>query len=249
MARLRMTRTVEENAKQQIGKNGLRRVHPAQWVYGIERWLSGDRRLPRRLAARALREVLLRTDPIVRRRVHKVELLLPYTHELPSMVERHRFYDTVPTTLARFLADRRSTKLLIVDVGANVGDTTVQIAAELGNCATFICIEADPNYVPLLRANTVDLDVEIIAAIAGSVAGNQDVNFSRGGGTSSIIAEGNLRLPTVTIDRVLDGRSADLIKIDVDGYELEVLKGTSNTLHSTPRPFLFIEFSPFHLRE
>ena len=67
------------------------------------------------------------TDPVVRRTVHGVDLDMPLSHDLPRYTGQYPYYDTVLPSLAKFLltsqTERR--KLILVDVGANVGDTVL----------------------------------------------------------------------------------------------------------------------------
>ena len=66
-----------------------------------------------------------------------------------------------------------------------------------------------------------------------------------GAGTSSISA-GDIAHKVVSLDDLLAEFSVDLIKIDTDGYEVDVLRGAQQTLNRNDAP-CFVEFSPWHL--
>ena len=51
-----------------------------------------------------------------------------------------------------------------------------------------------------------------------------------------------IRVPVVTLDAVLDGRRVHGIKLDVEGFELEALRGAEGTLRRW-RPWLGVEFN------
>ena len=90
------------------------------------------------------------------KKIHGVEILLPPSHSLPSIVANAPRYDTVLPEFLQFLRDEQETTLMVVDVGANVGDTAALAAAKLGAAnVRFICSEADEQYLPFLKANTI----------------------------------------------------------------------------------------------
>ena len=103
-------------------------------------------RLSRRLVHSVVRHIIPHYDPIVNRQVHGTELRLHLSHSLPRLVESRPFYDTALPSFAKFVLGQKQPpeKLMVVDVGANIGDTTKLIAAATGsNRARFICVEAD----------------------------------------------------------------------------------------------------------
>jgi FkbM family methyltransferase len=188
-------------------------------------------------------------DPAVRKVVHGVELLLPLSHDLPRYVEQYPYYDTVLPNLAKFLLEDEAShrKMFFVDVGANVGDTTRLISAMIGReNVTFICIEADEIYLPLLWRNTEGLSVALHHIIAASRTEDLNAAFARDyRGTSSIV-KGMERRRAMALDDLIAGEATDIIKIDTDGYEAEVLRGLRLTLERAD-PLLFLVYSPRHL--
>ena len=52
---------------------------------------------------------------------------------------------------------------------------------------------------------------------------------------------------TETLDSVLGDASVDFIKIDVQGWELEVLKGMTGVFNNNPELTICFEFGPFAL--
>ena len=125
---------------------------------------------------------------------------------------------------------------LFVDVGANVGSYTVLAAAVCG--ARAIAVEPDPGSLTALkrnlRANAIEARVECVEAAAGASVGV--VRFTSGRDTMNHVAaavDGPAReVALTTLDALVAGRRPALIKIDVEGYEAEVLAGASATLAS-----------------
>ena len=111
----------------------------------------------------------------------------------------------------------------ILDIGAWVGTWSMAMNPYCGRVVAF---EPDPLHYSCLVQNVSD-DVETHQLAVGSDSKNislSDDNFTQ---AKRIIGNGDI--PMVTVDSLkLDG--VDIIKIDVEGYEMEVLKGAENTL-------------------
>lgn len=135
---------------------------------------------------------------------------------------------------------------VVVDIGANVGYFTRAIAIEHPN-AKIIAIEPVPVVVNVLRQNLEDLKdrVTILPIALGSkdevVRMDVDLELLAESRVSDKSAQGT-RVDQRRLDDALkDLNSAiDLIKIDVEGYECEVLRGASETLARTR--FVLMEY-------
>ena len=112
---------------------------------------------------------------------------------------------------------------LFVDVGANVGSYTIW-AADLG--AEVIALEPAEDTFALLLEN-IDLNgyqVKAIQAAAGATCGS--VRFTNGLDTvNRVAADGDTEATMVTVDSVIGDRTVAGMKIDVEGFEIEVLRG------------------------
>lgn len=142
------------------------------------------------------------------------------------------------------------------DIGANFGLYTVLGAHRLKNSGTILAIEPDPRNYIRLRINLLlnrFWHVRILrVALADSEA--QDVDFtacSQGAYSSLKVAEvpgslKHIRVRQITLDSLaasLDWPKVDLLKMDVEGAELLVLKGGASFFGKHPRPVLMCEFS------
>ena len=137
-----------------------------------------------------------------------------------------------------------------VDVGANVGFITVRAARRLGNRGRVVAIEAHPVRFEYLQRNirlNQLTNVRAIPCALGAAEGTArlyDVDPTLGprprDATMLRPTGGHaFQVPVRTLDTVLAelGGPADvrLVKIDVEGYEAQVLKGMPRTLEQLPR--------------
>lgn len=142
---------------------------------------------------------------------------------------------------------------VVVDVGANIGYNTVYAALRVGPRGRVIAIEPAPDNVAVLRENleTNQLaNVVVHASAAGSARGTRDL-FLRGdvSAVNSLFPEsvyasvtGVQPVPVVPVDDLVD-MPPDLVKIDVEGAELEVLGGMRRLLRA-PSIRLVVEWHP-----
>jgi FkbM family methyltransferase len=141
----------------------------------------------------------------------------------------------------------------VVDVGANVGWNAIRAARLAGPRGRVVAVEPTPDTLEVLRRNVAasglgNVVVEPVAA--GRAAGERDF-FVRGGvsAVNSLYPESRyarvtdvLRVPVVRLDELVEGPAA-VVKIDVEGAELDVLEGAPRLLAS-PGMVLIVEWDP-----
>lgn len=128
-----------------------------------------------------------------------------------------------------------------IDVGAHIGWFTTIASRCVGESGQVIAVEPYPQNANGLRAN-IELNkcenVLVIDAALGSREGK--LTLSKGSSSGGVTAlewttrRGLIEVPMSTLDRLAaEIDSVALIKIDVEGWEADVLKGASNTLSRT----------------
>ena len=122
----------------------------------------------------------------------------------------------------------------ILDIGAWVGTWSVAMNKYCGRVLAF---EPDPVHFECLTKNVPE-EIETHQLAVGNeqkmICLSED-NFTH---SKRVIGEGTI--PMVTVDS-LGINDIDVIKIDVEGYEMEVLKGATKTLENTQ--YLMIELN------
>lgn len=158
-------------------------------------------------------------------------------------IRNGQFYEQEELSLIREHLKQGAT---FVDVGANVGNHSLYVAAFL-NPARIIPFEPNPPAYKLLLANVVmngfsDLfDLSHIGlGLSDSKAGGfvmtpRDQNLGK-----AAMTPGNGSIETITGDSVLSIEKPDFIKIDVEGMEMQVLNGLEKTIDRTA-PMMLIE--------
>jgi FkbM family methyltransferase len=122
----------------------------------------------------------------------------------------------------------------VLDIGAWVGTWTMKINSF---CGRVIAFEPDPLHYECLVKNVPD-NVETHQLAVGNE--EKMISLSDDDFTQAKRVLGDGTIPMVTIDS-LNLDDVDLIKIDVEGFEMEVLKGAENTLKNVD--YLMIELN------
>lgn len=207
--------------------------------------LSHHTRISGRIALFLRRQIIKVADPALAYRLSSgCSIIIPLSHNLPLYKLAHKNYDTAIVRISRFLS-RNKERVTIIDVGANVGDTAAVLLASV-NCRV-IAIEGNPKFLPYLKRNleVYDARATIVPIFVGA-PGIVSATVSTSGGTASLKVgvDSTLALrslPSVVSELGLD--RIDLIKIDTDGYDIEVLISSVDWL-SVEKPTLFFEFYP-----
>lgn len=134
-----------------------------------------------------------------------------------------------------------------LDIGANIGSYTVLAAAHVG--ANVISFEPVPTtYLHLLDNISINRVTDRVSALNLAVGSQKDVlSFTNTLDTVNHVArpeEKNvIRINVDSLDNVLEGKIPTLIKIDVEGFETEVLKGANQLLEKSGLKAIIIELN------
>jgi len=126
----------------------------------------------------------------------------------------------------------------IADVGANIGMYALPWARRLGPAGRVVAFEPDAQTFDLLKENVALNDlgdrIQLVKAAVG--ADNHSRSLCGGLGDLSYVsvqpASNSVSIEGVSLDQFFSDRPFTLLKIDVEGYEEEVLKGALRSLSS-----------------
>ncbi len=140
----------------------------------------------------------------------------------------------------------------VVDVGANIGYYSVLAASRIGSAGKIFAFEPVLSIYQRLLENVSELkNIKPEKVACGNTTGEikiyvADDTCSAGSRISQPIENHPLKIETVPIiklDNELMGEKVDLLKIDVEGYETEVLRGAVKLIRTNPQIKIFIEIS------
>jgi FkbM family methyltransferase len=127
----------------------------------------------------------------------------------------------------------------VVDVGANIGDLTVPLSRIVGESGRVYAIESNPGVFNVLCGNLALNGILNTKPLNAFVATSVDVDTgSAVWGPSAYV--GSTWAPHFVAIDALDLAGCALIKVDVDGKELDVLRSAEMTIERF-RPILYFE--------
>jgi FkbM family methyltransferase len=212
------------------------------------------RRFLRRLAGYATNPAARRARVLLRREQHHtvagLPLVLPPDHDLPFYQRRDPTYDAYAEKIVAELA-ARAERMLVVDLGANVGDTAVACLGSAPN-VDVLAVEGSPSFLPWLERNTRAYGdrCRIVPSFVGPIAGVTDRGYittgSSTGRFANVVESGETVDRFVSPDALLAGADAyDQVtwKSDIDGLDIHVLVQHWDVIHGTCDT-LWFEFDP-----
>jgi FkbM family methyltransferase len=172
-------------------------------------------------------------------KINGVKLWLPPEHLLPFYQAKFPLYDR----FLPFLAYELPAKSIVIDVGANVGDTSVPLF-DANPSLIFMCIEPDDYYFKFLCKNTANKGGGFV--LRKSLIGTKSESFTlKGGGgtkTAKSNVEGSMRHESLdSLVKVSNSDEISLIKTDTDGWDHDVILSGQITIKRF-KPLIFSEF-------
>lgn len=132
----------------------------------------------------------------------------------------------------------------VVDVGANLGYYLLLILRSIGPSGSVCLIEPSPENLPHFHKQIAANGFHNVVLHPVAVGEAEGTVGLRSGINSGVTAEnaGAYQVPIKPLDAVTPDR-VDALKIDVEGFELDVLRGAAHVLQRD-QPILFLEVHP-----
>jgi FkbM family methyltransferase len=197
-----------------------------------------------------------------------------WTQVQPGLKMRLDPYDLVSRTILetgvwepqslQSVADHLSQNATFIDVGAHIGYYSLRAANWIGQNGHVIAVEPNPQTLPKLRGNIAANDARAVTvwpvacsdrestlelyAAPERNTGESSLSKENASQEGSAVTAYSVRArPLDAIVKESKVDRVDVIKIDVEGAELQVLKGAAQTL-TDYRPVLVIELEPAQLK-
>lgn len=198
-------------------------------------------------------------DPFIMRTRDYRLFAHPRAGTLTRAVIRRGYWEPLETEVFRGLLKPGA---LVIDIGANFGYYALTAANAIGPEGLVIAFEPHPEVFALLDANRALLpqnNLLTVQAGLGSVDGAMEIHTDAAnpGGHSFYVwnlraAEGSshsvqVRALDSFLSEKIPDRPVDVVKIDVQGFEMEVLRGATGTIEKD-HPMVLCEVTPGALR-
>tara|TARA_B100000780_G_scaffold72966_1_gene48907 strand:- start:2516 stop:3361 length:846 start_codon:yes stop_codon:yes gene_type:complete len=177
-------------------------------------------------------------------------MVLPPEHPLSMWTSLYKDYDNFLPKLVKEMSSNES----IIDIGANVGDTLFRFI-DTNSKPNYFSIEADQYFFKYLKKNKGLLEKDIqdrVTLINELVGNNLKGNLTQKSNLGSkFLVESPDGLETKSLDKIIiDGniQNIKLIKVDVDGYDYNVLLSAMNEIKKN-KPSLFFEYMSLNKTE
>ena len=172
------------------------------------------------------------------------KIISPPGHLLSLYEAVYPKYDRfLPTVIGKIKENE-----VIIDIGANIGDTLFRLLNS-NTKPYYYCIEADNLFFEYLQKNKKSLDINIqnkIILIKTLVGDQLKGNLSETTtGTKSLI-KSDLGIKSKKLDDIIMEykiKNIKLIKVDVDGFDYNILFSAINELKIN-KPDIFFEYMP-----
>jgi FkbM family methyltransferase len=146
------------------------------------------------------------------------------------------------------LKQRQIERLVMLDIGANYGFISLALQTNSNEHTKIVSFEPHPEIANALVQSIQSNNFKNIK-VENAAIGNEDcdIELNLYGQTSNIlksneVSKGKVTIKQIKLDNYLlaNNIQPNFIKIDVDGYELNVLKGLSKTIEQY-KPIMVIE--------
>ena len=150
--------------------------------------------------------------------------------------------------------------MIVFDIGSNIGFTALNIAALVGEGGMVYAFEPDAYNYTFLK-NNVELNKKLHVKTFQLGVGNyaeklklithNESNRGENKISSSVTSDNYIVVDIIRLDDFMTEKNishADIIKIDTEGFEMNVLKGAKKIIEGC-KPILFIEINDENLKE
>lgn len=177
-----------------------------------------------------------------------------YAHSLDRLVALYLWKISVLESYETDVVNSLIKKgMVTIDIGANLGYYTLQLARLTGATGQVYAFEPEPDNFRLLKKNLIVNHFSNVVAVQKAISDKNDSMFlyfcKEHHGNHKIYPSGDKRkripIKSTTLDYFLKGkRKPDLIKMDIEGSEYLAIKGMKKTIKDCKHLIIICEFAP-----
>jgi FkbM family methyltransferase len=201
-----------------------------------------------RLKLRCINFILKFSDPIVYVYEGKTKLRMRLSHTNVLCYALFPMYDKALPRISVNIQEIAG-KLIVIDVGANIGDTATLISEKV-NGASILCVEGNEkvleflNYnIKFIRNNSITIEPRFCTDFPSNTGFSVDMHY----GTAKLVKDETSSIQGDTLDNMVNRNSVfqdtNLLKIDTDGFEITVFNGAKKIIQQI-QPIIYFEFNP-----
>ena len=144
-----------------------------------------------------------------------------------------------------------------VDIGANIGLYTLFFSKLVGATGKVIAFEPDPENFDVLKKNIELNKITNVTLVQKGVSNKNEtmkLYKSHASGAHSLVRNAKWQkdtytdIQTITLDDYFKGEKIDMIKIDTEGFELEVIDGCIKLLENNKNMKIISEFGSYYYK-
>lgn len=176
-------------------------------------------------------------------------LTMPLSHDLPFYKSIYKYYDTLLPRVSKYLR-KEEKNIRYIDIGANIGDTLASVYSSDPK-DFYLAVEPNSNYFRYLTKNFGFEKNVLLKKVLCTSQKSKDYKIVEKNGTAQVIKEHSqksVEIETYTLDELVKlyciDKKINLIKVDTDGYDLEIIKSGLKSI-KTYQPFLLFECDRF----
>lgn len=189
-------------------------------------------------------------NTIVSNKIGNYTLLMNYAHIHNAELLAEQYSQNLPRIVLATFNKYPATQ--VVDVGANIGDSVALIKSVVE--VPVVCIEGDDFYSDILNKNLQQFkSVVSFKNYLGEVDEKISGKPTQDNGSLKIDVSASNVLSVKTFDTLVNQNpdkfgEIKVFKIDTDGFDLKILRGSKETLKKY-NPVVFFEYSEKHLKD
>lgn len=172
---------------------------------------------------------------------HDLQIIVPNQSNFATGLYLHQLYDF--SNMGFFCHFLRAQDLLL-DVGANIGVYGLLSAKSTG-CQVIACEPAPDTFRTLadnVRLNRLDDRIELHNAAVGDTEGTLTLSMGQHG-LNHVVQGRGTTVPQHRLDDIIGDRTPRAMKLDVEGYEMHVLRGAPHILANPAFKVVMVEIN------